>query len=103
MLAKDPRSLGKLKDPEEPLNTVVILGKVRSSQIKRLARQLLEKYPDLMTKDFQKNKEILKSILKTRSKRVRNRVAGYVAHLKKVVERAAQMPRREGREEIPSP
>lgn len=77
---------------------------MRSSQIKRLARQLIEKYPDLMTNDFQKNKETLKSILRTRSKRVRNRVAGYVAHLKKVMERAAQMPERvEEGEEIPSP
>lgn len=76
------------------------MGKVRPTPIKRISRELLEKYPDLFTKDFQKNKEILKTLLRTQSKKLRNQIAGYITHLVKIRERM-QEKKVEVVEEIP--
>ncbi|MDT7894596.1 MAG: 30S ribosomal protein S17e [Desulfurococcales archaeon] len=76
------------------------MGKVRPTPIKRISRELLEKYPDLFTKDFQKNKEILKTLLRTQSKKLRNQIAGYITHLVKIRERM-QEKKVEAVEEIP--
>jgi small subunit ribosomal protein S17e len=73
---------------------------VRPTPIKRISRELLEKYPDLFTKDFQKNKEILKTLLRTQSKKLRNQIAGYITHLVKIRERM-QEKKVEVVEEIP--
>lgn len=65
------------------------MGKVRSGNIKRLARTIFELHPDLFTKDFEKNKEILneKFMEYLPSKKVRNKVAGYIVKLVKLKER----------------
>ncbi len=76
------------------------MGKVRPTPIKRISRELLEKYPDLFTKDFQKNKEILKTLLRAQSKKLRNQIAGYITHLVKIRERM-QEKKVEAVEEIP--
>ncbi|MEM4969998.1 MAG: 30S ribosomal protein S17e [Sulfolobales archaeon] len=76
------------------------MGKVRPTPIKRISRELLEKYPDLFTKDFQKNKEILKTLLRTQNKKLRNQIAGYITHLVKIRERM-QERKVEPVEEIP--
>ncbi len=57
------------------------MGKVRTKMIKRTARELLEKYPDLFTRDFEHNKKVVSKLINTRSKRVRNQIAGYITHL----------------------
>ncbi|MEM2203056.1 MAG: 30S ribosomal protein S17e [Sulfolobales archaeon] len=77
------------------------MGKVRTGPVKRISRELLEKYPDLFTTDFQKNKEALKSILNIESKKLRNQIAGYITHLIKVRQKAeAQGERSVEREEL---
>lgn len=48
------------------------------NRIKRIALQLLERYPSLFTTDFEKNKELLNSVAIFRSKELRNKVAGYI-------------------------
>jgi small subunit ribosomal protein S17e len=62
------------------------LGKVRTSAVKRLAREILEVHPGLFTPSFEKNKEIFKDnkIAKIPTKRLRNRILGYVTHLVKL-------------------
>jgi len=57
------------------------MGKVRIRVVKRTARELLEKYPDLFTRDFQHNKLVVSKLVETRSKKIRNLIAGYVTHL----------------------
>jgi len=47
-------------------------------------------YPQLFNEDFQHNKEILKSILITPSKKLRNQIAGYITHLVKLQRRQAK-------------
>ncbi len=63
------------------------MGKVRIRLVKRTARELLEKYPDLFTTDFEHNKMVVKNLIDTKSKRIRNRIAGYITHLVKLREK----------------
>jgi len=63
------------------------MGQVKTSQIKRLANQLLERYSDRFSKDFNKNKETLGELMNIESKKVRNILAGYITHTMKKLER----------------
>ena len=47
-------------------------------RIKRISTELLEKYPDRFSADFEENKKIIKEIAIVRSKILRNRIAGYI-------------------------
>jgi len=57
------------------------LGKVRTRLVKRLAEELVYSYPDKFTTDYQHNKKMVDELVEGLSKRVRNRVAGYITHL----------------------
>jgi small subunit ribosomal protein S17e len=57
------------------------MGKVRTKMIKRTARELLEKYPDVFIWDFEHNKKAVSKLVSVKSKRVRNQIAGYITHL----------------------
>lgn len=48
------------------------------NRIKRISTTVLEKYPDRFGSDFEKNKKVLQEIAITKSKILRNRVAGYI-------------------------
>ena len=54
---------------------------VRTEQVKRLARELLEKYPSKFMADFENNKQFVNEYTNISSKKLRNRVAGYTARL----------------------
>jgi small subunit ribosomal protein S17e len=60
------------------------MGKVRIDAVKRLARNLYNRYPNYFSAEFNENKEKLRNILLTPSKSARNRVAGYLTHLVKI-------------------
>ena len=57
------------------------MGKVKPERVKRIARELLSRFPDRFTADFKANKELVKSLVKTSSPKLRNMIAGYVTHL----------------------
>jgi small subunit ribosomal protein S17e len=57
------------------------MGKVRTEQVKRLARELLDKYPNKFTADFENNKHLVNEYTNISSTKLRNRVAGYTARL----------------------
>jgi len=57
------------------------LGRIKTSFIKHLTEQILANHKNKFTKDFEKNKKILESILKIKSKKIRNQVAGYITKL----------------------
>jgi len=40
--------------------------------------ELLKKYPDIWTGDFNINKKLVQELTNIKSKKVRNRVAGYI-------------------------
>lgn len=55
------------------------MGKVRTLLVKRAAKKLVDQYPDKFSKDFNMNKH---SLLELKlSRRLRNRIAGYIAAL----------------------
>ena len=63
------------------------MGKVRPTIVKRTAKKLLSKYPDIFTSDFETNKQIVSQLIEYQSKRIRNRIAGYITHLVKIQEK----------------
>lgn len=66
------------------------MGKVRIETVKRVSRELLRRYPDRFTGEFESDKQAVIELVATDSKRLRNRIAGYVTRLKVVeAERAA--------------
>lgn len=74
------------------------MGKVRTRKVKVYAKEIFEKYPDQVTISFEENKKIVGILLKGQvSKKLRNRVAGYLTALTKKLEQK----RREGIEASP--
>ena len=57
------------------------MGNVKPAYIKRLALELLEKFPDEFSKDFEKNKVLVTKLSTINTKNIRNRVAGYITRI----------------------
>ncbi|EHK02616.1 30S ribosomal protein S17e [Candidatus Haloredivivus sp. G17] len=57
------------------------MGRVRQTYIKRLAKDLVGSDKEF-SEDFDENKEILSDTEEFKSKRLRNRVAGYIVRVK---------------------
>ena len=57
------------------------LGNVRSEKVKRAARELLRRYPDKFTSDFEENKKVIASVASIPSAKLKNNVVGYITHL----------------------
>ena len=66
------------------------MGTVYTKDIKRIVREIYEKYRDQVSTDFNKNKELVKSVVDVQSKKVRNRVAGYLTRYVRSLEKAAK-------------
>jgi small subunit ribosomal protein S17e len=62
------------------------MGNVYTKDIKRIAIEIFEKYKDQVTTDFSKNKELVKNIVDVQSKKVRNRIAGYLTRYAKLTQ-----------------
>jgi small subunit ribosomal protein S17e len=60
------------------------LGSVRPRYIKNAARTLLQLYPDTFTEDFESNKRLVEQLTDVKTKKVRNRIAGYLVTLIKI-------------------
>ena len=66
------------------------MGRVRPVFIKKVSHELMKKYSDLFTLDFDQNKKLLDEFVVVQSRLVRNRIAGYITHLKKVEKEQAE-------------
>jgi small subunit ribosomal protein S17e len=60
---------------------LVDVGRVRPTHVKRLARDLVDADEDRFTNDFDSNKTELKDMESFKSKKLRNRVAGYITRI----------------------
>ncbi|MCI4396288.1 MAG: 30S ribosomal protein S17e [Thermoprotei archaeon] len=60
------------------------MGKVRTAMVKRTARKLLSMYPTLFNESFESNKQVVRKLVDVQSKRVQNRIAGYITRLVKI-------------------
>ncbi len=63
------------------------MGKVRTILIKKVSKELINKYPDVFTTDFEKNKKLIDKYLEVDSKHLRNRISGYIVNLMKIKSR----------------
>lgn len=55
------------------------MGKVRTELVKRISEELVDKYPRSFTSEFEENKQFLREIELDVSKKLRNRIAGYIS------------------------
>lgn len=60
------------------------MGSIRPRYIKNAAKNLLALYPDTFTDDFETNKRLIEQFTDVESKKVRNRIAGYLVGLVKI-------------------
>ena len=57
------------------------MGKVRTEHVKRMARELVERFPEKFTTDFENNKKLVDALTNVSSTKLRNRIAGYTTRL----------------------
>uniref|UniRef100_A0A158N7T5 Small ribosomal subunit protein eS17 n=2 Tax=Onchocerca TaxID=6281 RepID=A0A158N7T5_ONCVO len=65
----------------------MVCGRVRTKTVKKASRVIIEKYYTKLTHDFHTNKRICEEIAVIPSKKMRNRIAGYITHLMKRIEK----------------
>ncbi|MBO4798518.1 MAG: 30S ribosomal protein S17e [Candidatus Methanomethylophilaceae archaeon] len=54
------------------------MGRIRPTYIKRVSIDLVNKYPQAFSKNFEDNKEMVSSLTDVSSVTMRNRIAGYI-------------------------
>src|SRR5207245_10260198 len=59
---------------------------------KKVSRELVARYPDKFSKNYEENKVALAVLVDARTKRLRNRIVGYVTRLKIVEAKRAAAP-----------
>ena len=57
------------------------MGKVKTEHIKRLANELMERFPDKFSSNFDDNKHAVDDLTEGATTKVRNQVAGYITHI----------------------
>jgi len=67
------------------------MGRVRTKMVKKAARVIIEKYYGKLTLDFDVNKKIAEEVATIPSKRVRNKIAGFITHLMKRIYRGGSV------------
>ena len=57
------------------------MGSVRTEQIKRTARELIRRFPDKFSNNFEENKRMVTMLTQGATTKVRNEIAGYVTRI----------------------
>jgi len=60
---------------------------VRTKTVKKSAATIIEKYWDRLTLDFHSNKRVVDEVAVVPSKRMRNKIAGYITHFMKRIQK----------------
>ena len=58
------------------------MGKIKTEQIKRVGKELMERFPNQFTTNFEENKRLVETLTQGTSTRVRNQIAGYITRTK---------------------
>ncbi|MGB9777905.1 MAG: 30S ribosomal protein S17e [Candidatus Bathyarchaeales archaeon] len=53
---------------------------MRTEQIKRIAKELIRRFPDKFSNNFENNKRMVDMLIKGATTKVRNQIAGYITH-----------------------
>jgi len=72
-----------------PLRKDIRVGKVRIASVKKISRDLVTLYPDKFSTDYEANKKAFEPLVDARTKRLRNRIVGYITRLKIVEQNRA--------------
>ena len=62
------------------------MGSVRTEHIKRTARELVKRFPDKFSHDFESNKRMVDMLIHGGTTKVRNQIAGYITRFFAAVE-----------------
>ena len=54
------------------------MGRIKSTAVKTLARDISEEHGDKFTTNFEKNKKIISKVRDIESKKIKNVVSGYI-------------------------
>ena len=54
------------------------VGKVKTEQVKRTAKELMVKFPNKFSSNFDENKRLVNELTKGTTTRIRNQIAGYI-------------------------
>ena len=65
------------------------MGRIRTKTTKRAARLIIERFYGQLSFDFQDNKRVCDEVATIPSKRMRNKIAGYVTHLMRRIEKGS--------------
>lgn len=57
------------------------MGNVRTEQIKRVAKELIRRFPDKFSDSFENNKRVVNTLIQGATISVRNKIAGYITHI----------------------
>ena len=57
------------------------MGSVRTEQIKRTARELIRRFPDKFSTNFEENKRVVTMLTQGTTTKVRNEIAGYATRI----------------------
>jgi len=66
------------------------MGRIKTQLVKRVTKQLLASHEQSFTEDFVKNKEVLNTLAKFQSSKIRNTVAGYLTRLVRMHKKTSQ-------------
>jgi small subunit ribosomal protein S17e len=56
------------------------LGNVRTEQIKHVAKDLIRRFPNKFSSNFDDNKRVVDTLVQGATTKVRNQIAGYITH-----------------------
>jgi small subunit ribosomal protein S17e len=77
------------------------LGKVKTEQVKRLGKELIERFPEKFSNSFDENKHAVAELTSGTTNRIRNQIAGYITS-QCAPEEETQTPNEELEEETPA-
>ena len=66
------------------------MGNVRTEQIKRTAKELIKRFPDKFSNDFENNKRVTNSLVRGGTPKVLNQIAGYITRFMAAEQRQLQ-------------
>lgn len=69
------------------------MGNVRTDQVKRTARELVRRFPDKFSADFEENKHLVNQLVSGTTTKIRNQIAGYITRY--LAGEAAEIPEEE--------